>query len=87
VATFLAASPEESKLKKAEPALAEISQTHHEDFDSIISSCRGVGARSDSPKEIPGTSRKTFRRIKKSGENFEAFHPALVRIIPQYCPL
>ena|SRR6185369_9815308 len=72
-------------LSKLKPAIAKVSETHHEDARSIA---RLVEA---SAQETIRTQKKPEQRLlhelKESAQNFEATHPQLAAFVNQYSTL
>jgi hypothetical protein len=72
-------------LSKLKPAIAKVSETHHEDARSIA---RLVEA---SAHETIRTQKKPeqhlLHELKESAQNFEATHPQLAAFVNQYSTL
>ena len=72
-------------LSKLKPAIAKVSETHHEDARSIA---RLVEA---SAQEAIRTQKKPeqhlLHELKESAQNFEATHPQLAAFVNQYSTL
>ena len=71
-------------LSKLKPAIAKVSETHHEDARSIA---RLVGASAQETiraQTKPELNKRLLHELKQSVENFEASHPQLAAFVTQY---
>jgi prefoldin subunit 5 len=66
-------------LSKLKPALAQISQTHHEDAQDIAQLIEASTHEATRAKKEPELLRAALNRLKESVEKFESSHPELVQ--------
>jgi hypothetical protein len=71
-------------LSKLKPAIAKVSQTHHEDAQSITRLVEVSAQETIRAQKKPDPSTRLSRELKKSVENFEASHPELVAFVTEY---
>ena len=71
-------------LSKLKPAIAEVSQTHHEDAQCIARLVEASAQETIRAQKKPDLIKKLSRELKKSVESFEASHPQLVAFVTEY---
>jgi ABC-type transporter Mla subunit MlaD len=74
-------------LSKLKPALAQISQTHHEDAESIARLVEASAHEATRRKKRPKLLNTLLHALKQSVDDFGASHPDLVAIITEYSTL
>jgi ABC-type transporter Mla subunit MlaD len=74
-------------LSKLKSAIAEVSQTHHEDARSIARLVETSAHEATRAERKPESIRNPLRKLKQSVENFEASHPELASFVNQYSAL
>jgi len=70
-------------LSKLKPAIAKVSQTHHEDARSIARLVEASAKETIRAQQKP-ESKSRLHELKQSVENFEASHPQLAAFVTQY---
>ena len=73
-------------LSKLKPAIAKVSQTHHEDARSIARLVEASAQEATRAQKKP-ESKRLLHELKRSVENFEASHPQLSAFVNQYSTL
>jgi prefoldin subunit 5 len=71
-------------LSKLKPAIAKVSQTHHEDARSIARLVEASAHETIRAQKKPEQSKRLLHELKQSVENFEASHPQLAAFVTQY---
>jgi len=71
-------------LSKLKPAIAEVSQTHHEDAQSIARLVEASAQETIHAHKKPDLIKRLSRELKQSVEKFEASHPELVAFVTEY---
>ena len=71
-------------LSKLKPAIAKVSETHHEDAQSIARLVKASTQETLRVQKKPDLIKRLSRELKKSVENFEASHPELVAFVTEY---
>jgi len=71
-------------LSKLKPAIAKVSQTHHEDAHSIARLVEASARETIRAQKKPEPIKKLSHELKRSVEKFEASHPELVAFVTQY---
>jgi uncharacterized protein DUF4404 len=75
-------------LSKLKPAIAKVSETHHEDAKSIARLVEASAHETIRPEKKPEhTQHRLLHELKKSVENFEASHPELAASVGKYSTL
>ena len=74
-------------LSKLKPALAQISQTHHEDAESIARLVEASAHEATRRKKHPKLLNTLLHGLKQSVQDFEASHPNLVAFVGEYSTL
>jgi ABC-type transporter Mla subunit MlaD len=74
-------------LSKLKPAIAKVSETHHEDARSIARLVEASAQETIRPEKKPGHTNRLLRELKESVQNFEATHPQLAAFVNQYSTL
>ena len=74
-------------LSKLKPAIAKVSETHHEDAQSIARLVEASAHETIRPEKKPEHTNKLLHELKQSAENFEASHPELVAFTTRYSAL
>ena len=74
-------------LSKLKPAIAKVSQTHHEDARSIARLVEASAQETIRAQKKPELSKRLLHELKRSVENFEASHPQLAAFVSQYSAL
>jgi hypothetical protein len=68
-------------LSKLKPAIAKVSQTHHEDARSIARLVEASAQETILTQKKPELSERLLQELKRSVENFEASHPQLAAFV------
>jgi len=71
-------------LSKLKPAIAKVSETHHEDARSIARLVEASAHETISAQKKPEQSNRLLHELKQSVEHFEASHPQLAAFVNQY---
>jgi ABC-type transporter Mla subunit MlaD len=71
-------------LSKLKPALAQISQTHKEDAESIVRLVEASAHEVTRQKKRPAHLKRLSHELRQSVEHFEATHPQLVAFVTEY---
>ena len=71
-------------LSKLKPAIAKVSETHHEDAHSIARLVEASARETIRPEKEPEHTNRLLHELKQSVENFEASHPQLVAFTTKY---
>ena len=71
-------------LSKLKPAIAKVSQTHHEDARSIARLVEASAKETIRAQTKPELNKRLLHELKQSVENFEASHPQLAAFVTQY---
>lgn len=74
-------------LSKLKPAIAKVSETHHEDARSIAGLVEASAQETIRTQQKPEQSRQLLHELKRSVENFEASHPQLAAFVNRYSTL
>jgi ABC-type transporter Mla subunit MlaD len=74
-------------LSKLKPAIAKVSETHHEDARSIARLVEASAQETIRAQKKPEESKKFLDELKQSAQNFEATHPHLAAFVNQYSTL
>ena len=74
-------------LSKLKPAIAKVSQTHHEDAQSIARLVEVSAQETIRAQKKPDVIKRLLHELKRSVENFEASHPQLAAFVTQYSTL
>ncbi len=74
-------------LSKLKPAIAKVSQTHHEDARSIARLVEASAKETIRAQTKPELNKRLLHELKQSVENFEASHPELVAFVTKYSAL
>jgi len=74
-------------LSKLKPAIAKVSETHHEDAKSIARLVEASAHETIRAEKKPEYTNRLLRELKQSAENFEASHPELVAFVGKYSTL
>jgi ABC-type transporter Mla subunit MlaD len=72
-------------LSKLKPAIAKVSETHHEDARSIARLVEASAHETIRAQKKP--EQHLLRELKESAQNFEATHPQLAAFVNQYSTL
>jgi ABC-type transporter Mla subunit MlaD len=72
-------------LSKLKPAIAKVSETHHEDARSIARLVEASAHETIRAQKKP--EQHLLRELKESVQNFEATHPQLAAFVNQYSTL
>lgn len=72
-------------LSKLKPAIAKVSQTHHEDARSIARLVEASAQETIRAQKKP--EQHLLHELKQSVQNFEATHPQLAAFVNQYSTL
>jgi ABC-type transporter Mla subunit MlaD len=72
-------------LSKLKPAIAKVSETHHEDARSIARLVEASAHETIRAQKKP--EQHLLRELKESVRNFEATHPQLAAFVNQYSTL
>jgi len=71
-------------LSKLKPAIARVSETHHEDARSIARLVEASAQETIRAQTKPELNKRLLHELKQSVENFEASHPQLAAFVTQY---
>lgn len=71
-------------LSKLQPAIAKVSETHHEDAKSIAHLVEASAHEATRAEQKPESIRKLLGELEQSVGNFEASHPELVALVAEY---
>src|SRR5256886_15822009 len=71
-------------LSKLKPAIAKVSETHHEDARSIARLVEASAHETIRPEKKPEHTNILMHELKQIGQNFEATHPRLAASGNQY---
>jgi hypothetical protein len=71
-------------LSKLKPAIAKVSQTHHDDAQSIARLVEASAQETIRARKKPEPNKGLLRELKQSVEKFEASHPELVAFVTEY---
>ena len=71
-------------LSKLKPAIAKVSETHHEDAKSIAHLVETSAHETIRAEKKPEHANRVLHELKRSVENFEASHPQLVASVNEY---
>jgi len=74
-------------LSKLKPAIAKVSETHHEDAKSIVHLVEASAHETIRAEKKPEYANRLLHELKRSVENFEASHPQLVASVNKYSTL
>jgi hypothetical protein len=73
-----------SLLSKLQPAIAKVSETHHEHAQRIARLVETSTHEATRTRQKPHLTKILLRELKQSVENFEASHPELVALVTEY---
>src|SRR4029453_19358614 len=68
-------------LSKLKPAIAKVSETHHEDAQSIARLVEASAHETIRPQKKPEHTNRLLHELKRSVENFETSHPELTAFV------
>jgi hypothetical protein len=71
-------------LSKLKPAIAKVSQTHHEHAQSIARLVEASAHETIHPQKKPEHANRLLHELKQSVENFETSHPELTAFVTKY---
>ena len=71
-------------LSKLKPAIAKVSETHHEDARSIARLLEASAHETIRARKKPEQSNRLLHELKQSVERFEVSHPHLAAFVNQY---
>ena len=71
-------------LSKLKPALAQISQTHQEDAESIARLVEASAREATRQEKRPEHLKKLLQELRESAQNFEASHPRFAAFVTEY---
>jgi prefoldin subunit 5 len=74
-------------LSKLKPAIAKVSETHHEDAKSIARLVEASAHETICPEKKPEHTHRLLHELRESVENFEASHPELAASVGKYSTL
>jgi len=74
-------------LSKLQPAIAKVSETHHEDARSIARLVEATAHETIRAEKKPEHTNRLLHELKVSAQNFEATHPHLAAFVNQYSTL
>ncbi|PYI96606.1 MAG: hypothetical protein DME98_11725 [Verrucomicrobia bacterium] len=74
-------------LSKLKPAIAKVSETHHEDAKSIARLVEASAHETVRAEKKPEHTNRLLHELKRSVENFEGSHPQLVAFTTRYSAL
>lgn len=71
-------------LSKLKPAIAKVSETHHEDARSIARLVAASAHETIRAEKKPEHANRLLHELKRSVEKFEASHPQLTAFVTEY---
>jgi len=71
-------------LSKLKPAIAKVSQTHHDDAQSIARLVEASAQETIRAQKKPEHTNRLLHELKRSVENFETSHPELTAFVTKY---
>ena len=71
-------------LSKLKPAIAKVSETHHEDARSIARLVEASAHETIRSEREPKQNKRLLYELKETVQNFEATHPQLATFVNQY---
>ena len=71
-------------LSKLKPAIAKVSQTHHEHAQSIARLVEASARETIRPEKEPEYTNRLLHELKRSVENFETSHPEVTAFVTKY---
>ena len=74
-------------LSKLQPAIAKVSETHHEHARGIARLVEASIHEATRSEKKPQLTKTPLHELKQSVENFEASHPELVALVTEYSAL
>src|SRR5213079_1638268 len=74
-------------LSKLKPAIAKVSETHHEDARSIARLVEASAHETIRPEKKPEHANRLLHELKRYVDNFEASHPQLAEFVGKYSTL
>ena len=74
-------------LSKLKPAIAKVSETHHEDAQSIARLLEASAHETIRAEKKPEQRKRLLHELKESVERFEASHPQFAAFVTQYSTL
>src|SRR6266568_4088458 len=74
-------------LSKLKPAIAKVSETHHDDARSIARLVEASAQETIRAQKKPEHTNRLLHELKQSAENFEASHPELAAFVGKYSAL
>lgn len=74
-------------LSKLKPAIAKVSETHHEDARSIARLLEASAHETIRAEKKPEQRKRLLHELKESVERFEASHPQFAAFVTQYSTL
>ena len=74
-------------LSKLKPAIAKVSETHHEDARSIARLVEASAHETIRTEKKPEQHNRLLHELKQSAQNFEATHPQFAAFVTQYSTL
>src|SRR5207302_6548875 len=74
-------------LSKLKPAVAKVSETHHDDARSIARLVEASAQETIRDQKKPELTKRLLHDLKQSAENFEGSYPELVDFVTKYSAL
>jgi ABC-type transporter Mla subunit MlaD len=74
-------------LSKLKPAIAKVSETHHENARSIARLVEASAHETIRTGKSQGQNKRLLHELKESVQDFEATHPQLAAFVNQYSTL
>ena len=74
-------------LSKLKPAIARVSETHHEDARSIARLVEASAQETIRAQTKPEHTNRLLHELKRSVDNFETSHPELTAFVGKYSTL
>jgi len=71
-------------LSKLKPAIAKVSETHHDDARSIARLVEASAQETIRAQKKPERIKRLLHELKQSVQNLEASHPELVAFVTEY---
>jgi prefoldin subunit 5 len=74
-------------LSKLKPAIAEISETHHEHAENIARLVEASAHEAARQEKRPEHLKNLLQELRESAQNFEASHPRFAAFVTEYSTL
>ena len=71
-------------LSKLKPAIAKVSETHHEDARSVARLVEASAHEATRREKRPEHLKRLLQELRESAQNFEATHPRFAAFVTEY---